>query len=131
MKEARGIATGSSDGFVLPNGAGRSPVAAWTLKSRLAQLGKESLSRFWHLSPDFVIELKSDSDRLPVLRKKMEEWIANGTQLGWLLIPEARTVEIFRPDLEPETRAGIDLLAGDGPMETFILALQPVWEPLA
>lgn len=111
-KDARGVATGSSDGFVLPNGARRSLGAAWTLKSRLAQLGHESLSRFWHLSHDFVIELKPDSDRLPVLRKKMEEWIANGTQLGWLIIPEARTVEIFRPGREPESRADIDSLAG-------------------
>ena len=127
----RGTMTASSDGFVLPTGARRSPDAAWTSKVRLDQLSKESLEGFWHLSPDFVIELKSDSDRLPVLRKKMAEWIANGTQLGWLIIPETKTVEVFRPGQEPETRKGIDSIAGEGPVEGFLLDLRKVWNPLA
>ena len=130
-QDARGTATGSSDGFVLPNGARRSPDAAWTSKERLAQLSKESLEGFWHLSPDFVIELKSDSDRLPVLRKKMAEWIANGTQIAWLIVPETRTVEVFRPDQETEIRIGIDSIQGQGPVEGFLLDLSTVWNPLS
>jgi Uma2 family endonuclease len=130
-RDSRGVATGSSDGFVLPNGARRSADAAWTLKTRLSQLTKDSLARFWHLSPDFVTELKCDSDRLPVLRKKMDEWIVNGTLLGWLINPETRTIEIFRPNREPETRDGLLTLAGEGPVEGFVLDLVPVWDPLA
>jgi Uma2 family endonuclease len=123
--------TGPSCGFVLSNGARRSPDAAWTSKTRLSQLGKESLTRFWRLSPDFVIELKSDSDRLPVLRKKMDEWIANGTQLAWLINPESRTIEIFRTNAEPETSANdVASLKGEGPVEGFVLDLQTVWDPL-
>src|SRR5580658_3378413 len=85
QNDGRGTETGSSGGFVLPNGARRSPDAAWTSNARLSELTQASLNGFWHLSPDFVVELKSDTDRLPVLRKKMEEWIANGTRLGWLI----------------------------------------------
>jgi Uma2 family endonuclease len=129
--DGRGLKTGSSGGFVLPSGARRSPDAAWTSKARLRQLSKESLAGFWHLSPDFIIELKSESDRLPVLRRKMEEWIANGTHLGWLINSETRTVEIFRPQREPEMRTGVDSVDGEGPVQGFVLDLQVVWNPLA
>ena len=131
-RQGRGTVTGSSGGFVLPNGARRSPDAAWTSKARLLKLSKQSLAGFWHLSPDFVIELKSDTDRLPVLRKKMTEWIDNGTELGWLINADARTVEIFRPGRKPEKMsAGLISLPGEGPVEGFILELQDVWNPLA
>ena len=56
----------------------------------------------WHVTPEFVIELRSDSDRLRTLREKMQEWIANGVRLGWLINPKDRTVEIYRPGVEPE-----------------------------
>lgn len=131
-RQGQGKVTGSSGGFVLPNGARRSPDAAWTSKARLNELSRQSLAGFWHLSPDFVIELKSDSDRLPVLRKKMIEWIENGAELGWLINPETRTVEIFRPKRKPEKRnGGLKSLCGDGPVEGFILDLDPIWNPLA
>ena len=130
-QDGRGSMTGSSGGFVLPDGARRSPDAAWTSKDRLNQLSRENLAGFWHLSPDFVIELKSESDRLPVLRKKMEEWIANGTQVGWLINPEVRNIEIFRSAAQAETRHGVDSLAGEGPVEGFVLDLRVVWDPLS
>lgn len=131
-KQRQGTVTGSSGGFVLPNGARRSPAAAWTSKVRLKELSKESLAGFWHLSPDFVIELKSNSDRLPILRKKMTEWIDNGTELGWLIDPDPRTVEIFRPNMKPEKVNGtLRSLRADGPVQGFILDLDLIWNPLA
>ena len=131
-KDGRGVATGSSDGFVLPSGARRSPDAAWTSKTRLKALSKESLAGYWHLAPNFVIELKSNTDRLPDLRKKMAEWIENGAQLGWLINPETRTVEIFRPGKKSEkVNSGLLSILGEGPVKGFILDLQPVWNPLA
>ena len=69
--DGRGFACDSSSGFVLPNGARRSPDASWTHSSRTTADG------FWHLCPDFVIELKSDSDRPRVLAEKMNEYLAN------------------------------------------------------
>ena len=70
--DGRGITTDSSTLFVLPNGARRSPDASWTLKSRIEQLAPAIQEKFWHLCPDFVIELKSASDRLPTIHRKMK-----------------------------------------------------------
>jgi Uma2 family endonuclease len=128
--DQRGVAVGSSGGWRLPNGARRAPDAAWIFKHRFRDLDPATLSRFWPLCPDFVIELRSQSDRLPTLREKMREWIANGAQLGWLIDPDARTVEIFRPNSEAETLVGATSLAGEGPVEGFVLELGRVWDPL-
>src|SRR5215471_4058569 len=75
LRDAPGYVTDSSGGFVLPNRARRSPDAAWIAKSRVHQLSRESQERYWHLCPDFVIELKSSTDRVRVVREKMREWI--------------------------------------------------------
>lgn len=130
QRDGRGIATDSSTGFVLPNGARRSPDAAWTLKSRIEQLDPASRSRFWHLCPDFVIELQSSTDRPRKLAEKMREYLANGAQLGWLIDPEHRSVAIYRPDADVETRTDIDSIAGEGPVAGFLLDLSFIWNPL-
>ena len=129
-QDGRGIACDSSTGFVLPNGARRSPDAAWTLRSRIEQLDPASRERYWRLCPDFVIELQSSTDRPRVLRDKMQEWLANGAQLGWLIDPDQRSVAIYRPDGEVETRIGVDSITGEGPVAGFILDLSSVWNPL-
>jgi Uma2 family endonuclease len=130
-KDRRGICCDSSSGFVLPNGARRSPDASWTLKNRVEQLGAKKRKAFWHLCPDFVIEIKSDSDRLKTLQKKMLEYVEQGAQLGWLINPENKTVEIYRPYGEVEKRVNLDQIEGEGPVAGFELDLTYVWDPLA
>lgn len=130
-QDGRGVATDSSTGFVLPNGARRSPDSAWTLKSEIEKLSPASREGFWHLCPAFVIELRSQSDRLSTVRAKMREYIANGAQLGWLIDPEGRAVEIYRPDREPERIEGAEAVRGEGLVEGFVLDLGCVWDPLA
>ena len=130
-QDKRGVANDSCTGYVLPNGARRSPDASWVPKSRIRELNSESLEGYWHLCPDFIIELKSRSDRLRTLRAKMQEWLANGAQLGWLIDPSTRTVEIYRPGREPEVLAGVESVQGEGPVDGFTLRLAPVWDPLA
>jgi Uma2 family endonuclease len=130
-EQRRGIAGDSSTGFVLPNGARRSPDASWTARDEINKLSPESLQGYWHLCPAFVIELRSHFDRLPALRAKMREYIANGAQLGWMIDPEARTVEVYRPDREPELLTGVDSVSGEGPVAGFVLNLTRVWDPLA
>jgi len=127
QQDGTGIATDPSGGFVLPNGARRSPDAAWTLNTRLP----ENLEGYWHLSPDFVIELRSDSDRLPTLRAKMREWIDNGTKLAWLIDPDRRAVEVYWPGQEAEILESIDRIAGEAPVAGFELALRRIWNPIA
>jgi Uma2 family endonuclease len=128
--DGKGIVSESSTGFVLPNGARRSPDAAWTDRRSIEKLGSWELQRYWHLCPDFVIELRSQSDRLPVLREKMREWIASGAQIAWLIDPERIAVEIFRPGREPETRLEVERIEGEGPVAGFTLELRRVWDPL-
>jgi Uma2 family endonuclease len=130
-RDGRGVVGDSSTGYVLPNGARRSPDASWTLRSRVAQLSPESRATYWRLCPDFVIELKSQSDRLPAPRQKMEEYLANGASLGWILDPETRSVEIYRPGRAVEIFIAPDSVQGEGLVEGFVLNLAEVWDPLS
>lgn len=130
-KDRRGVVCDSSTGFVLPNGARRSPDASWTLKSRVQRLGDATKKGFWHLCPNFVIEIKSDADRLSPLQKKMREYIEQGAELGWLINPAKKTIEIYRPNGSVETLADVKKIAGEGPVTGFVLNLKYVWDPLA
>ena len=130
IRDGRGAATEASSGFLLPSGARRSPDAAWTQKDRLRALTSRSWKGYWHLSPDFVIELRSQTDRLPKLRDKMREWIDNGAQLGWLVDPERHAVEVYRPGREPEILIDPERVLGEGPVDGFVLETKAVWDPL-
>jgi Uma2 family endonuclease len=77
-----------------------------------------------------VIELRSDSDRLPVLREKMREWIDNGTRLAWLIDPERRAVEVYRPGREPKIFENLETISGEDPVVGFELDLRRVWDPI-
>jgi Uma2 family endonuclease len=127
--DRRGRVFDSSTGFVLPDGARRSPDASWAAQDRILAQDAYYQENYFHLCPDFVIELKSQSNRLPALRDKMREYIENGAQLGWLIDPERRAVEIFRPGLEPEVREDIMSIEGEGPVAGFVLELSRVWNP--
>ncbi len=80
----------------------------------------------WHVTPEFVIELKSASDRVQTLRAKMQEWIDNGVALGWLILPESRTVEVYKPG-SVDVMTGLDNIAGEAPVEGFVLRLGKIW----
>lgn len=86
------------------------------------------IERYWHLYPDFFIEVRSKTGRLPTLRAKMNEWIENGVQLGWLIDAETNTVEIYRPNRQPELLSNLQSLEGDTPVVGFVLNLIPVWD---
>lgn len=128
--DGRGVAFDSNTEFILPSGAAFAPDASWVLKTRLASLTKEEKEQFGRLCPDFVVELKSPSDRLRSLKSKMEEWMANGAQLGWLIVPEKRTVYVFRPGADPEELSDIEFIAGEGPVCGFRLELADIWQGL-
>ena len=116
---------------MLPNGARRSPDAAWVLKSRIAELGSASLEQYWHLCPDFVIELKSAMDRHRIVQAKMREWVENGAQLGWLIDPRVRSVTIYRRGSAAEERRNVESVEGEGMVAGFVLDLAPIWNPLS
>ena len=124
-----GLAYDSSAGFVLPNKAVRSPDASWVRHERLANLTPQQRERFVPLCPDFVVEVASPSDYLRDLQAKMEEYIANGAQLGWLLVPATRTVTVYRPGEPVATLENATSISGDPVLPGFTLNLGPVWEP--
>src|SRR6266568_2912829 len=126
-KDGRGRAYDSSAGFRLPNGARRSPDASWIRKDRVAALPKKQQEGFYHLCPDFVIELRSSTDRINRLEAKMEEYIANGAELGWLIDPEERAVWIYRPGRAAECVVNAERIPGEGPVADFVLDLAEIW----
>lgn len=130
-KDRRGIGFDSSTGFVLPNGARRSPDASWILRTRALGLEPRKRKGFWHICPDFVIEIKSESDRLRPLKAKMREYLDNGAQLGWLIDPQQRKVEVYRLNGQVIVHANLMQLEGEGPVAGFVLDLKYVWDPLA
>jgi Uma2 family endonuclease len=126
-KDGRGEVYDSSAGFRLPNGARRSPDASWIRKERVAALPKKQQEGFYHLCPDFVIELRSPTDRINRLKAKMEEYIANGAELGWLIDPKERTVWIYRPSRVAECAVNPERVLGEGPVVGFVLELADIW----
>lgn len=122
-----GIAFDSSTGFKLPNGADRSPDAAWIPLEKWNALTSQQQQKFLPLCPDFVIELLSPTDRLEDTRNKMREYLENGTRLGWLINRKARQVEIYRPGKEVEILENPESLSGEDVLPGFVLTLEPVW----
>lgn len=129
LQDGTGVAFDSSGGFVLPNRAIRSPDVAWVRKSRLATLTPEQKKRFLPLCPDFVIELRSPSDHLKTLQDKMQEYIDNGVQLGWLIDPQNRQIFISRPDKTVECVETPSSVSGEPEFPGFVLELTKIWEP--
>ena len=126
-RDGESIALGPSAGFTLPNGAVRSPDASWIPKSRLAELTTEDKSAFAHICPDFVVELRSRSDRLSVLRAKMDEYMENGARLGWLIDPLDRRVYVYRPDSEVKILENPESVSAEPELPGFTLELEDVW----
>lgn len=128
-KTGLGVTFESSAGFLLPDGAVRSPDAAWIPKEQYFSFDKETRQKFLPYCPDFVMELKSPGDKLPDLQKKMEEWIANGAQLGWLIDPKTETAYIYRREGSPETVRGFHRsLDGEDVLPGFLLNLEELLE---
>ncbi|MEB3882432.1 Uma2 family endonuclease [Lyngbya sp. CCY1209] len=117
----------SSTGFILPNGATRAPDASWISPERWDALTPEQKGTFANICPDFVVELRSDSDTLKSLQEKMREYVDNGAKLGWLIDPQNRTAEIYRPGLEVEVLSSPAEVSGEDVLPGFVLDLRRVW----
>jgi Uma2 family endonuclease len=126
-KDGTGVCFGNTAGFILPNNAIRSPDASWIRREKwdsLSQQQKERLSSFY---PDFVMELRSRTDRLPVLLSKMAEYIANGVSLGWLIDPSTRRVYVYRPGEEVVVLENPESVSGEPLLPGFSLQMGELW----
>jgi Uma2 family endonuclease len=126
-QDGRGKSFGSNGGFTLPDGSMRSPDGAWMSRERWNALAPKERKRFGHVTPEFVIELRSESDALAGLQEKMTTWIANGVELAWLIDPKRKVVEIYRPGESAEVHHNPASVQGTGPVSGFELVMQRVW----
>jgi len=117
----------SSSGFTLPNGAIRSPDAAWIKLERWNSLTENQKASFAPICPDFVIELRSASDRLTTLQDKMQEYIDNGALLGFLIDRKARTVHLYRPQQTAQILENPAEVQGDPELPRFTLIMSKIW----
>jgi len=116
----------SSTCFKLPNGAERSPDAAWIERSRWDSLSDEERQKFPPIAPDFVIELRSATDSLTMIQAKMQEYLVNGVRLGWLINPQDQTVEIYHFGQSVEVRQNIAQVSGEDVLPGFTLDLNRI-----
>ncbi|MEO0869115.1 MAG: Uma2 family endonuclease [Cyanobacteria bacterium J06642_11] len=122
-----GVPFDSSTGFKLPNGADRSPDASWITTERWNALNSKQRQGFIPLCPGFVIELRSPTDSLKTLQNKMQEYMDNGTKLGWLINPQGKQVEIYRIGQGKEIMDNPKTLSGETVLMGFALDLGRVW----
>jgi Uma2 family endonuclease len=122
-----GVAFDSSTGFILPNGSIRSPDVAWVAKERIMAINPNP-DGFLPLAPDFVIELRSASDRLKPIQIKMQEYLENGVRLGFLLNPQDRRVEIYRLGKPVEVLQSPTEVFGEDVLPGFVLNLKGIFE---
>jgi Uma2 family endonuclease len=125
--EEWGATFDSSGGFTLPSGAIRSPDASWVSRQRWDALTPEQQRTFPQICPDFVVELRSQSDSLTALQAKMREYLENGARLGWLIDPQNRRVEIYRLGGEVEVLENPVELSGEDVLPGFVLNLRKLW----
>ncbi|BCX09252.1 MAG: hypothetical protein KatS3mg066_3111 [Fischerella sp.] len=118
-----GYTFSSSTIFKLPNGADRSPDAAWIRRERWEALTPEQRRKFPPIAPDFIIELRSATDDLEMLHSKMQEYIDAGVQLAWLINPQQQQVEIYRSGQDVEVRNLPTELSGENILPGFSLNL--------
>ncbi|MEH2295917.1 Uma2 family endonuclease [Nostoc sp.] len=122
-----GKAFDSSTGFKLPNGATRSPDASWVKIERWDALTPEQRKKFLPLCPDFAVELVSETDDVEDTKAKMQEYLANGLKLGWLINPRDKQVIIYRSNQAPEVLQAPTSLSGEDVLPGFVLNLQHIF----
>lgn len=127
IAEHGGVGFGSSAGFTLPNGAIRAPDVAWISADRWQSLPDSEKTGFARIVPDFVIELRSPSDKIEDCRDKMAEYAAVGVRLGWLIDPEAKTVTVYRPGQDPNILENPERISGEDVLPGFELETRPIF----
>jgi Uma2 family endonuclease len=126
-RDGTGIGLDGTAGYWLPNGAMRSPRVSWILRERWLALLDEEREKSPPLAPDYVMEVRSEFDRLADLRGKMQEYADNDVRLGWLIDPVERRVEVYRPGKARELLDQPSHVSGDPELPGFVLDLTKIW----
>jgi Uma2 family endonuclease len=126
-KDGTGKGFDSSTGFVLPNSAIRSPDLSWIKLERWNSLTAKKREKFAHICPDFVVELRSESDSLKKLQAKMNEYIENGTSLGWLIDVKSKKVYVYQPNTQVQILDKPLEVSGEPHLQGFVLPMSEIW----
>lgn len=125
--EGTGVGFDSSTGFKLPNGAMRSPDVSWIRRDRWEAVPKKQRKKFAPICPDFVVELRSETDSLEVLQEKMKEYLRSGAQLGWLIDPLEKKVHVYRSKTTVEVLDRPRSVSGEPLLKGFVLELNGIF----
>ncbi len=125
--DGRGKVFGPNAGFTLQDTSVRAADASWVGLDQWNALTADQQESYAPLCPEFVIEVRSKSDRLASLERKMLQWIGNGAEVAWLIDPQRRVVAIYRPGCEVEVHEDPSSVRGDGPVRGFELVMARVW----
>lgn len=126
-RDGTGIGFDSSTGFLLPNGAERSPDTSWVARKRWEALTPAQRERFAPLCPDFAVELRLPTEKLEDLVEKLDEYIENGARLGWILDPTTRCVHVFRPERPTEILDGPESVSAEPELPGFVLDVRGIF----
>ena len=129
LRKKHGEAFGPTTTFKFPNRALREPDAAWASNERVYGIPYQQRVERIPIVPEFVIEIFSKTDHYDKLQKKMEWYIRNGVELGWLIHPKLREVLTYTP-VEKSKLKNVDKIRGTGPVKGFVLDLRPIWRGL-
>jgi Uma2 family endonuclease len=121
-----GKAFDSSTGFTMPDTSVKSPDTAWIANERWNQITADLRKKFAPIAPDFVIEIRSETDTLKELQNKMQEYIANGVRLGWLMDRVSRITYIYRLDGSQSSVSFDETLSGEDVLVGFTLKVADV-----
>lgn len=125
-QDGSGMTLDANGGYELANGATRAPDASWLLRTRWDALTPGQRKKFLPLCPDFLVEVLSPTDSLAETRQKMQEYIENGTRLGWLINPRRNQVEVYRPGQDVEVLENPASVSGEPVLPGFILTLKGI-----
>ena len=128
-KDGTGIGFGAFTGFILPNGAVRAPDLAWIRREKWETLSDDQKERFAPFSPDFVVEVRAKHECLKELQAKLEEYMANGSLLGWLLDPEEHTAYVYRERAPVKVLKNAEAISGEPLLRGLTVDLTELWNP--
>lgn len=126
--DGTGVGFDSSAGFILPNGAKRAPDLSWIERKRWEAIPRKQRKKFAPICPDFVVELRSETDTLVALKQKMDDYMESGAQLGWLIDPIQKKVHIYRPGAEVEILDHPSSISGEPLLKGFVLDLSGIFD---
>jgi Uma2 family endonuclease len=126
-EEHGGAVISSQGGFTLSDSSVRMADASWITEERWRLMTDQEREGFAHLSPDFLIEIRSRTDSRTKLETKMQAWIANGARLAWMIDPYLATVSIYKPEATVELLLHPDSVEADSVVTGFRLETARMW----